>query len=459
MFYDSFVRHVAVIFRRISKQRSALLLTVLFAPSISALSPEGELLCEYLVTKNWTELEKLSLENVDANYKCGRRRSITALHFAAYYGHEGTFRKLLKKGADPLAKDHKGWTVLYAAAEGGNAEIVRILLERVVDPMAKDAEGYDVLSYAVGGGDAETVRVLLENGGDPWNAASILGYINDNRHPNPDVVFQLLSKAADMSSYHKRTFLQWAVENDSVETARLLVEKGADPMLEDTKGKTVLNMALARGNTEMVRFLLGKVANLPAYDAQTSMFLAIWSNNAEAVRLVVETGANPRATYPGEYGKGQRSGLHDAVRQNNVEITRFLLEQGVDPDIRDSYYDNVRAETSLHILIRGTGNLSQRDENRDRWDKVMAITRLLLEKGGDVSARGGCGETPLHLAAQHGHVNMIRFLLNAGADPLLTSAYAPGDGYCPNINETPADIARREGREEAFHILREAAGQ
>ncbi|KAJ1487974.1 hypothetical protein T484DRAFT_1605522, partial [Baffinella frigidus] len=43
------------------------------------------------------------------------------------------------------------------------------------------------------------------------------------------------------------------------------------------------------------------------------------------------------------------------------------------------------------------------------------VSKLLLQAGADVSAKGEHGRTPLHCAADHDHVGVARVLLHAGA--------------------------------------------
>jgi uncharacterized protein len=51
----------------------------------------------------------------------------TALHWAAYKGHETAMRLLLEKGADIKAANKNGATALYIAAQNGHKRVVRLL--------------------------------------------------------------------------------------------------------------------------------------------------------------------------------------------------------------------------------------------------------------------------------------------------------------------------------------------
>ena len=78
----------------------------------------------------------------------------TALHVAAKEGHLFAAMMLVKKGADPNARDHRKMTPLHLAAggdprhEGERYQIVKLLLAAGGDPRAVDAAGKKPADYA-----------------------------------------------------------------------------------------------------------------------------------------------------------------------------------------------------------------------------------------------------------------------------------------------------------------------
>jgi len=65
---------------------------------------------------------------------------LTPLHWCARFGMSGEVLHLLKKGAQPDARDRDGMTPLYLAARGGHKIIVETLLEYKADPSIGDLE-------------------------------------------------------------------------------------------------------------------------------------------------------------------------------------------------------------------------------------------------------------------------------------------------------------------------------
>lgn len=91
------------------------------------------------------------------------------LILVAIYGHTGTMRSLLNKGADVDARDRNGMTVLMLAAREGRQNSVKILLDKGADVNAKgvgEQEGWTALMYAIREGHVKIVKFLLNKDAD-----------------------------------------------------------------------------------------------------------------------------------------------------------------------------------------------------------------------------------------------------------------------------------------------------
>ena len=88
------------------------------------------------------------------------------LGLAAYFGHRAIVEFLLKSGADVslLARNAQKVTALHAGASRGAAEIVNILLEAGAEPNAKQERGFVPLHSAAANGNATVVELLLKHG-------------------------------------------------------------------------------------------------------------------------------------------------------------------------------------------------------------------------------------------------------------------------------------------------------
>ena len=84
-----------------------------------------------------------------------------------------------------------------------------------------------------------------------------------------------------------------------------------------------------------------------------------------------------------------------ASYDNHPEATRFLLDQGANPNQRDA---------SGNTALMGLGYKGYAD-----------IARLLIERGADPNLQNGGGSTALMFAAMFGRHELLQLLLDAGA--------------------------------------------
>jgi ankyrin repeat protein len=92
----------------------------------------------------------------------------TALHLAAFFGHEAVAAALLEHGADVSAVASNPIRVqpLHSAAAGGHTSVARLLLEHGADPDARQDGGFVPLHAAAQTGNDELYELLLASGAD-----------------------------------------------------------------------------------------------------------------------------------------------------------------------------------------------------------------------------------------------------------------------------------------------------
>ncbi|KAI0280250.1 hypothetical protein BC826DRAFT_1112292 [Russula brevipes] len=168
---------------------------------------------------------------------------------------------------------------------------------------------------------------------------------------------------------------------------------------EDTNAKcgghgSPLHAAVYMGHLDTARVLLnhGADVNLEDEDGTTPLVLAYRDRNLEAMGLLLEHGANPDAQYD---GCGSIS--HDAVSGGNTEVMELLLQHKADVHIRGTDEDKW---TLLHWVFGLNAKLVQ----------------ILLDHGADINAQDAHHKTPLYRAAEKGRLNFVRVLLGHGAD-------------------------------------------
>jgi len=316
----------------------------------------------------------------------------TALHFAAHRGFADIVAALLAAGADPHAREETSDTTpLHWAAEGGHAGVARQLLERGADLEARD-------------------RWF---GLSPLGWATLVTWAPQLHHDRAGATAFLLAAGARHDAFT-------AIAIGSPEALRAVVAADAGA-LERRLGfvetdKRPLHVAIERGDPELVAVLVALGADVAARTAWglTPLALALRSGDAETIALLRAAGArDDRAT-----------------AMVTGDVATLAAELGADRSAGDSPTPLLFA-AARHGLADAIG--------------------VMVHLGASVNARMRhlVGEvleqvSPLHLAAQHGHVAAVRALLDAGAAP------SPGvDDGAP----TPLHLAAAAGHADVVELL------
>jgi ankyrin repeat protein len=264
-------------------------------------------------------------------------------------------------------------------------------------------------------------------------------------------VTRLLDKDPSLvrSHYDYRTPLYFAVRENQVEVAEILLDRGADP-LGLAVNDSFLQIARDRGYAEMERLLEAKEASLHGASPRGNpVAAAIRERDLSRVRSLVDE--SPDLLHAGDERGSQP--IHWAVMTRQLEIIDELLERGADVNARrqdgarpihlsngDYHYrgwrdvppevTTTRAEVLAHLVARGAevdictaahmGDLSRVRELLDR-DPSLANR---VSDWGSYYLGGGA---PLWNAAARGHMEIVKLLLEHGADPNL-----PEEGMAPH---------------------------
>lgn len=254
-----------------------------------------------------------------------------------------------------------------------------------------------------------------------------------------DVIDELEdSKAKDILAL--KTF-QWAVALDLSAIVFFLwsdyefIRMNVDA--QNSFGMTPLISSVAFGHEEMVRFLLGKGANVNARASSdsnndTALMLAAEKQSTSIVKQLLAEGANIR-----DYNTHGRNALHraqgrplDNVDAARREIVAMILEKDREGLINAKC---TAGKTPLHLASE-SGN--------------TPIMDFLLTQGADLEARDSGKRTPLILAVDSGWPRAVKLLLDWGAEQEVEDL----------IGRTPGSIARRGvgGSREIKAFLKEA---
>eukprot|EP00743_Colponemidia_sp_Colp-15_P002581 GILK01002796.1.p1 GENE.GILK01002796.1~~GILK01002796.1.p1 ORF type:complete len:384 (+),score=45.40 GILK01002796.1:64-1215(+) len=176
---------------------------------------------------------------------------LTPLAAAAQNGFAEIVSLLLSYGAPVDTVNLSGVTALMCACEKGHLNIVTKILETGADVNARDGANISVLHYACRSNNVDVVSIVIQFGASI--PSGLLWYCC--RHvKNVAVLALLLEKGADPdeTDHENVTPLLLSVERDNSVFVQLLLQYGAAPLIEDTRGRTALSVAKMRNNEEVL---------------------------------------------------------------------------------------------------------------------------------------------------------------------------------------------------------------
>ncbi|KAG8517273.1 2-5A-dependent ribonuclease, partial [Galemys pyrenaicus] len=226
------------------------------------------------------------------------------------------------------------------------------------------------------------------------------------RNENIKLVQQLLQRGANVNFQEETGLwapLHIAVQNCREDIVKLLLDHGADPCLKKRNEATPFIIAGIMGDVNLLRLFLSRGAKINECDSNgfTAFMEAAMYGHEHALRFLYDEGADVnlgrKTTKDQEkLKKGGATALMSAAEGGQVKVVQILLEDmKADVNVRDNRGSNALIYALKHSDAK----------------KVEDITRLLLHHGVDVKVRGEEGKTPLILAVEKKHLDLVQMLV------------------------------------------------
>jgi len=342
----------------------------------------------------------------------------TPLQWAVYDGNVAEVKRLVRAGANVSLANNYGATPMSLAAEVGNAEMIAVLLEAGANVDSPNAEGQTALMAVARTGNAKAAQLLLNEGAavdarEKWGGQTALMWASARRHP--EMMQLLISKGADVNArstvrdYQRHvtaegrpknldsggfTPLLYAARENCIACADVLLKGGADIDLPDPDGVSPLLVAIMNGNWDLAERLIAADADVNQWDifGEAPLFTAIGLRNRV---------------------DGGRASIDPMNKTTGLAIIKRLLERGANPNMQLLFRPaNVNGPTNT----RGATPLIRAANNGD-----LDVVKLLLEHGADATLYMADRQTAIHAvlsgrSAEKQALDLIRVLHDAGTD-------------------------------------------
>jgi len=263
-----------------------------------------------------------------------------------------------------------------------------------------------------------------------------------------DAVKRLVNKDPSLvrSHYEYRTPLSFAVRENHVEIAAFLLDHGADPLaLGD-----ILGLARDRGYSEMTKLLESKFAGLHGASSKgEAVAAAVREYNQEKVRQLLD--ASPELLHEGDGRSNQP--IHWAVMTRQISLIDKLLSRGAKINAQrqdgarpihltngDYHYRGWRDvprevvatpdDIYRHLVARGASidiGMAAVKGDMERVRELLDQEPSLVNRVSDYNSYYLGSGAPIKNAAAGGHIEIVKLLLERGADPNL-----PEEGIAPH---------------------------
>ncbi|KAJ6241755.1 ankyrin repeat and socs box protein [Anaeramoeba flamelloides] len=348
-------------------------------------------------------------ESINLNFLHNKTQGMSAFLYSAQCSQLGTMKFLVESNAATINQQQTFSlnSALHLAINNENFEMAKYLLQAGIDIELKDSKLLTALHYAIKSQNLQIMELLLDNNCkvnsiDNEGRTSLHICAQTGNHENLQTLIYTNKCKIDRLDNYNRNALFYAIDINSVECAKILIERGIDTNTYDYLGFNAIHFAVKKGSAKIVNYF-EKNVNRKEIDASKP---------------------TKKLNYP----------IHTATIKGKIPIINFLLKYEIEINAR-----NQQGNTALHIAIINSKldvikilakqkNINTMIVNNNNHYPLFLTSKLnmqtiaidiaylLLEKNADIDSRNGkLQRTALQQAIINKKYKLARFLVEMGA--------------------------------------------
>ncbi|KAF5625834.1 ankyrin protein [Fusarium tjaetaba] len=409
-------------------------------PALSCIKQEDicSMICECIWSGDQKTFDLLIQRSVKSKLDCAQPGYPTPLWLALHQGNHYMAQRLVNAGANPNQQSpaicrrgcccHTRLEIpLKRAIYQSDGRFIEMLADKGADIHSLiDGSQAPLLVSLERSNESAALYFLSKgaypNAADPLSGRTALG-LALKQVASLSTVQSLINYGADVNkpSMWGTPLVQVARghirQHDAIEKCQLLLKADAD--VNASTGETALQLAVANNDVELAMLLIKAGADINASGlGVTAIEVAVANKNKKLAQLLVEAGANLNIFSVGT------TVLQLTISDKNAELAKFFIEQGM---------MNVNGSAIGQIALQRAADIGD-----------LELVKYLLDRGANTNPKSS-GQTALQYAAMRGKIEIVKCLVEHGA--------SVNEEASPYYNATALGLAVANNRTQAAVFL------
>ena len=369
--------------------------------SLNALNDENNSPLHLAIANGNMDVYKL-LVYCGANVYTRGEQNMTNLHIATENGHLNLCKALIEiHRFDVHLKDVSGLTPLHYCCKNGNYNLFQFLKDVGSNTYLNTKTGQNCLHIAAKHGHFELCKILLNNYNFNVDDSDNEGYtplICSAESGNYEIFWYFIKMGGDPNAKNKsgETCVHCAAKNGHMRFCKLVLDNFEFKIhTTDNQGYTCLHHSARSGNSELVKYFINTKGNiyLKTNDGKNCLHLAAEGGHINLCKILLQEYIFD-LNITDRYGKIP---LHYCAENGSYELFKYLVQSG-----SDVYLKTNEGKSCLHLAADG-GHID--------------ICRILLEKYTfDIHQKDQFGKSPLHYSATNGSFAVFKYFVKMKSD-------------------------------------------